>query len=266
MFDVLGEVFEGTSLKDLLIRAIRYGDQPEVRARLTRQIDSALDHDHLKSLLNRNALAQETMSAERLFAVKDEMEKAEARRLQPYFVRAFFLKAFEQLGGSMYPREAARFKVTHVDDTLLLIEPEAARQYEASVKKPDTGGATGTGSVSTISGGAAGAGPAGGGQTGTGSASGTGTTGSGDTTGTGGTTGAKAKSFHGSVQISPSTAKMRLVQVAEEIISVLAGDPNASLDVTVEINAEFPSGVSDQIKRAVSENAMSLGFKTKDWE
>lgn len=98
VFDILGEVFEGTSLKDLLIQAIRYGDQPEVRARLTRKIDQALDRDHLKSLLDRNALAQETMGPDRLFAVKEEMEKAEARRLQPYFVRTFFLKAFEQLG------------------------------------------------------------------------------------------------------------------------------------------------------------------------
>ena len=54
------------------------------------------------------------MSAERLFAVKEEMEKAEARRLQPYFVRSFFLKAFEQLGGSIHPREAGRFEITHV--------------------------------------------------------------------------------------------------------------------------------------------------------
>ena len=100
VFDILGEVFEDTSLKDLLMQAIRYGDQPEVRARLTKKIDQVLDHDHLKSLLDRNALAQETMSAERLFAVKEEMEKAEARRLQPYFVRAFFLKAFDALGGT----------------------------------------------------------------------------------------------------------------------------------------------------------------------
>jgi hypothetical protein len=114
VFDILGEVFEGTSLKDLLIQAIRYGDQPEVRARLTRKIDQALDRDHLKSLLDRNALAQETMSSERLYAVKEEMERAEARRLQPYFVRAFFQKAFEQLGGSIYPREAGRFEITYV--------------------------------------------------------------------------------------------------------------------------------------------------------
>ena len=114
VFDILGEVFEEMSLKDLLMEAIRYGDQPEVRARLTKKIDQALDHDHLKSLLDRNALAQETMSADRLFAVKEEMEKAEARRLQPFFVRAFFLKALDAVGGTAHPREAGRFEITHV--------------------------------------------------------------------------------------------------------------------------------------------------------
>jgi hypothetical protein len=77
---------------------------------------------------------------------------------------------------------------------------------------------------------------------------------------------AKPKSFHGSIHIKPSAAKMNLVQVAEEIISILAGDPNANLEITLEINAEFPSGASDQIKRAVSENANALGFKTKACE
>ena len=114
VFDILGEVFEETSLKDLLIQAIRYGDKPEIRARLTKKIDQALDRDHLKSLLERNALAQETMSAERIFAVKEEMEKAEARRLQPYFVRAFFLRALDALGGAAHAREAGRYEIVHV--------------------------------------------------------------------------------------------------------------------------------------------------------
>jgi len=119
VFDILGEVFEEISLKELLLQAIRYGDQPEVRARLGRTIENAFDRDNLTAILNRNALAQETMSAERLFAVKEEMEKAEARRLQPYFVRSFFMKAFVALGGSIYPREAARFEITHVPATIL---------------------------------------------------------------------------------------------------------------------------------------------------
>ena len=114
VFDILGEVFEGVSLKELLLEAIRYGDQPDVRARLGQRVEHAFNHEHLRGILDRNALAQETMSAERLFAVKEEMEKAEARRLQPFFVRSFFMKAFEALGGSMHPREAARFEITNV--------------------------------------------------------------------------------------------------------------------------------------------------------
>ena len=114
VFDILGEVFEERSLKDLLLDAIRYNDQPERHAERLKSIDNALDTTHIKDLLERNALAQETMSAERLFAVKEQMEIAEARRLQPYFVRSFFAKAFEGVGGAMYPREPGRFEITHV--------------------------------------------------------------------------------------------------------------------------------------------------------
>ena len=118
VFDILGEVFEDTSLKNLLMQAIRYGDQPEIRSRLSQKIENALDHEHLRTILERNALAQESLGPERLFAVKEEMEKAEARRLQPYFVRSFFMKAFESLGGSIFPREAERFEITHVPAVL----------------------------------------------------------------------------------------------------------------------------------------------------
>mgnify|MGYP001192263004 CR=1 FL=1 len=59
---------------------------------------------------------------------------------------------------------------------------------------------------------------------------------------------------------------MRLVQVAEEIIAVLAADPDVDVKVTLEIEAGFPSGASDQTKRAVTENAKTLSFKNADWE
>jgi len=114
VFDILGEVFDERSLKDLLLDAIRFNDHPDRHAERLKSIDNALDVTHIKDLLERNALAQETMSAERLFAVKEQMEIAEARRLQPFFVRSFFAKAFEGLNGAMYPREAGRFEITHV--------------------------------------------------------------------------------------------------------------------------------------------------------
>ncbi|WP_399680429.1 helicase-related protein [Xenophilus sp.] len=114
VFDILGEVFEEKSLKDLLIEAIRYGADPEVRARLLKKIEGALDTDHLENIIKRNALCEEVMDERRLFAVKEEMEKAEARKLQPFFIRAFFNQAFAALGGELRPREPGRFEITNV--------------------------------------------------------------------------------------------------------------------------------------------------------
>ncbi len=114
VFDVLGEVFEDKSLKDLLIEAIRYGADPEVRARLLRKVEGALDTQHLEAIIKRNALCEEIMDERRLFAVKEEMEKAEARKLQPYFIRSFFNQAFQTLGGDLRPRESGRYEITYV--------------------------------------------------------------------------------------------------------------------------------------------------------
>ncbi len=77
---------------------------------------------------------------------------------------------------------------------------------------------------------------------------------------------AKAHVFIGTVDVNATAAKMRLVQIADEVNSLLISDPQASVKVTVEISAVFPAGVSKQIKRAVLENAMTLGFRNKTWE
>ena len=76
----------------------------------------------------------------------------------------------------------------------------------------------------------------------------------------------KPRHFIGTVDISAATAKMRLRDIADEIIAVLASDPNAEINITVEIQAEFEQGANDHTKRAVSENAKSLGFKHAEWE
>lgn len=172
--------------------------------------------------------------------------------------RDFFGTAYGQTGdefdGFRYGDGSVQF-----DDTLLLIEPQAAQEYEKAhprVGRAGSGLGTGTGT-----------------KTETGAGDGTGTD-TGATTGTGTSVGSvgttvvtpKARSFHGTAEVPASTAKMRLVQLADEIITLLCSDPNADVKVTLEVSADFPDGVSDQIKRAVSENAMSLGLKTKAWE
>ena len=115
VFDVLGKLqFEGRSLRDLLIEAIRYGDQPEVRARLTRAIEHGVDRPHLLELIEDRALAHDAMDSSRVARVREEMERAEARRLQPNYIESFFLEAFGRLGGTLRQREARRYQVTHV--------------------------------------------------------------------------------------------------------------------------------------------------------
>src|SRR5204863_4428006 len=114
-FDVLGKLqFEGKPLRDLLIQAIRYGDQPEVLARLTRVVANAFDKAQLQDLLEERALAHDAMDASRVHRVREDMERAEARRLQPHYIESFFLEAFQRLGGSAKQREPRRYEVTHV--------------------------------------------------------------------------------------------------------------------------------------------------------
>ena len=135
-----------------------------------------------------------------------------------------------------------------LDDTLLLIELETAKQYRATQIQP---GPEPTPGPSPIPGPEPQPGP-------------------GPTPGRGPTPGPgpapKAHTFIGTAEVNATAAKMRLVQIADEIISLLTSDPQATLQVTLEITAEFPAGVSDQIKRAVSENATSLKLKNVTWE
>jgi SNF2 family DNA or RNA helicase len=115
VFDVLGKLqFEGRALRELLIEAIRYGDLPEVRARLTKAVESALDRRQLRDLLEDRALAHDAMDTSRVHRIREDMERAEARRLQPHYIESFFLEAFEGLGGTVKQREPRRYEVTHV--------------------------------------------------------------------------------------------------------------------------------------------------------
>ena len=114
VFDVLGKCFTNTSLRDLLIDAIREGDKPEVKARLTEVIDSKLDVDYLRSLIEEHALTHGTIDTTQLGNIRDEMARAEARRLQPHFIASFFREAFAQIGGTLREREPKRYEIRNV--------------------------------------------------------------------------------------------------------------------------------------------------------
>ena len=115
VFDVLGSLtFEDKPLRELLIDAIRYGDRPDVRAKLNQVIDSALDRDKLVELIHARALVTDSMDISRVQKIREDMERAEARRLQPHYIGSFFIEAFRHLGGTIREREKGRYEITHV--------------------------------------------------------------------------------------------------------------------------------------------------------
>ena len=157
--------------------------------------------------------------------------------------RDFFGTAYGQHEGVFDGFKLGNANV-QLDDTLLLLEPEAAKRYEAEhAQTKPAAGATPESVQTTATKSEGIAAP----QPGVPAAP-------------------KARSFHGAAEVNAATAKLRLAQIADEVISVLAADAHATVRVTLELTADFPNGASDHIKRAVSENATTLGFKNKEWE
>jgi superfamily II DNA or RNA helicase len=113
VFDVLGEAFEGQPLRDLLVAAIRYGNQPEVRAKLFQVIDKSVG-EGLDKLIAERAAHADIFAAADLEKWRARMDEANARRLQPHYIRAFFLEAFKILGGRLTERESGRYEIRHV--------------------------------------------------------------------------------------------------------------------------------------------------------
>jgi len=143
-----------------------------------------------------------------------------------------------------------------LDDTTLLIEPgkakeiaaqiasEAAKKGEAKLDPTDTSTGGGINPDTTAT--AGGAVKPGGGVT--------------------TPPAAKPRVYHGSATISPMLARTELDTIAQEVIALLAKEPTATVRVSIEITAEFADGASDEIKRSVTANANTLGFKSSGWE
>ena len=105
---------------------MRYGDRPDVRARLNEVVDAAVGAN-LQEALRERALVSDVLTSADIEAIRERMEQAEARRLQPHFVRAFFIEAFRSLGGSIVRREPGRYEITHVPADIRAREHEFGR-------------------------------------------------------------------------------------------------------------------------------------------
>ena len=72
--------------------------------------------------------------------------------------------------------------------------------------------------------------------------------------------------YYGSVQLDATRVGRDAGQVAEEVIAHLAGIVGADVKVTLDIEADIPSGASEQVVRTVTENGRTLKFKEQGFE
>ncbi|MXZ29232.1 MAG: DUF3883 domain-containing protein [Acidimicrobiia bacterium] len=127
VYDVLGDAQINTSLQELLIRAIRSDADPAHAAYMDEVIDSQIG-GQLSGVLEERALVAGLSDPAANEKIRDLMERSKARKLQPWFVEAFFSAALRRYGGRIVARERGRFEITRV--------PAAVRAHAESAKGP----------------------------------------------------------------------------------------------------------------------------------
>lgn len=114
VFDVLGRIFDEASLRDLLLEAIRYGDDPEVQRRVEERVGEIMSREHYEEVIEQYALAASTLDDSHIRRLKEWRERAETNRLVPHFIASFFMEAFRHVGGTVHEREPRRYEIRHV--------------------------------------------------------------------------------------------------------------------------------------------------------
>jgi len=76
----------------------------------------------------------------------------------------------------------------------------------------------------------------------------------------------KLKRFHGTVTLDPTRVGRDASRIADEVIAHLSGLVGAKVSVTLEIEADIPSGAPDHVVRTVTENSRTLKFTSQEFE
>ncbi|MBN1173558.1 MAG: DUF3883 domain-containing protein [Micromonosporaceae bacterium] len=117
VFDVLGQSFADKPLREVLLDAVLYGDDPARLTALEEIVDAEVSQG-LPELLREQSLNATMLAAADVEALRRQMDAARARRLQPHYLELFFTEAFARLGGRMARRETGRWEITHVPAVL----------------------------------------------------------------------------------------------------------------------------------------------------
>lgn len=151
--------------------------------------------------------------------------------------------------------EAGRRPIVQLNSNSLVVKPEiAAEQIEkASASAAATSSASSGGSAGTATG------HSGAGTTGTGAATAQGTS----------TVALKApgvRRLHGSATVSATRMSRDVDLIASSVVQHLVGLLDAKVKITIEIDAELPSGAPENVVRTVTENCRTLKFESHGFE
>lgn len=72
--------------------------------------------------------------------------------------------------------------------------------------------------------------------------------------------------FHSSVKLEPIEASLRFSDIAQEIIQHFSSSMDTEVNITLEIEAISKNGFDENIRRTVTENSRTLGFRHADFE
>ena len=76
----------------------------------------------------------------------------------------------------------------------------------------------------------------------------------------------RPRRFHGTVTLDPARAGRDASKITDEVLTHLVGLLGSSVRVTLEIDAEIPDGVPDNVVRIVTENSRTLKFTSHGFE
>ena len=120
VYNVIGNIYEGDSLKKLILKSVVSVD-PKIKDEIIQEIEIALNIDRIKELLEKYALVKDSMDTNQIEKAREELELAEAKKLQPHFISQFFIEAFRHIGGNIKERESKRYEINHVPSNIITL-------------------------------------------------------------------------------------------------------------------------------------------------
>lgn len=106
VFDILGQSFYERPLSDLVKEAFLYGDDPEVKAKLTKAVDDGFKRAaRAQALLEEQSLMIDKMDTSKFISLRDDVARARANRMQPFHIKNFLLSALGHFDGKVQSRQ-----------------------------------------------------------------------------------------------------------------------------------------------------------------